>query len=85
MSVFDRLCNDTLRIHRVLSKKSEMNVPANIMQSTFKGVMGDIPSVWTASNSVCDCDRKTCGAADRVPLSVMSKDITRLIPSTKAS
>lgn len=31
----------------------------NIMQSTFEGVMGDIPSVWTANNSIRDYGRKT--------------------------
>lgn len=36
-----------------------MSAPANIMQSAFEGVMGDIPSVWTANNSIRDYGRKT--------------------------
>jgi len=61
-----------------------MSAPANIMQSTFESVMNDIPSVWTANNSVRDfC--KTRGSADRVPPSVVSVDVTRLYLSTKAS
>lgn len=64
-SAFDRLRNDISYIENrgVLSRIGEMSAPANIMQSTFEGVTGDIPSVWTASNSIRG--RKTRVAADR--------------------
>lgn len=64
-----------------------MSAPANIMQSAFEGVMGDIPSVWTANNSIRDhgtVRQRSCGSsAGRVSCRWILCE-TRLDLSTKA-